>query len=177
MRSVTFRTAALADADALVRLIESAYRGEASRKGWTTEADLLGGQRTDSAEVSALLCEPKSRFLLAVRDGEIIGCAHLMRAEAHGYFGLFAVSPLVQGGGVGSALLAAAEHLVRVEWRLAEVRMQVISVREDLIAYYLRRGYRGTGRYSPFPYGDERFGRPRRDDLRFELLIKELRAA
>jgi hypothetical protein len=52
--------------------------------------------------------------------------------------------------------------------------MKVISAREDLIAWYERHGYARTGRRSPFPYGDERFGLPRRAGLEFELLVKPL---
>ena len=62
--------------------------------------------------------------------------------------------------------------MVRVVWMLAALRMTVIDVRDELIAWYERRGYRRTGIRKPFPYGDTRFGVPRRDDLRFEVLEK-----
>jgi ribosomal protein S18 acetylase RimI-like enzyme len=87
---------------------------------------------------------------------------------------MFAVRPGSQGGGLGRRVLARAERLAREEWGVREMHMTVISVREELIAWYERRGYRRTGRMAPFPYGDERFGVPRRDDLEFELLVKEL---
>jgi ribosomal protein S18 acetylase RimI-like enzyme len=92
----------------------------------------------------------------------------------HAYFGMFAVSPALQGGGLGKVIIAEAERTVREAWGATEMHMTVISVREDLIAWYERRGYRRTGRMTPFPYGDERFGIPQRDDLRFELLVKPL---
>ncbi len=170
----TFRVAAAADVPALVALIESAYRGDASRRGWTTEADILGGQRTDPAGVRAVVESVDSRILMAEVGGELVGCCQLEHRGSHAYFGMFAVRPTIQGAGLGKAILAESERFARAEWDAAEMQMTVISVREDLIAWYLRRGYTRTGEMSPFPYGDERFGLPTRDDLQFELLSKKL---
>ncbi|MFE6823503.1 GNAT family N-acetyltransferase [Streptomyces sp. NPDC057690] len=170
----TFRDAVDADVDALVALIESAYRGDASRAGWTTEADILQGQRTDPDGVLAVIKAPDSRLLTVEQQGRIVACCQLEHRGDHAYFGMFAVSPAVQGGGLGKTVMAEAERLARENWGVTEMHMTVISVREDLIAWYERRGYRRTGRMTPFPYGDERFGIPQRDDLRFELLVKEL---
>ncbi|PWI41725.1 GNAT family N-acetyltransferase [Streptomyces sp. ICBB 8177] len=169
-----FRAATEADVPALVALIESAYRGESSRGGWTTEADLLKGRRTDPEGVLTVIRREGSRMVVAERGGELTACCQLERREDHAYFGMFAVRPQRQGGGLGKQVLAEAERLAREEWRAGEMRMTVISAREDLIAWYERRGYQRTGRMSPFPYGDERFGVPQRDDLEFELLVKEL---
>ncbi|MER5597500.1 GNAT family N-acetyltransferase [Streptomyces sp. NPDC002265] len=172
----TFRDATAADVDALVELVQSAYRGDASRAGWTTEADILEGQRTDPEGVLAVITSPDSRLLTAERDGELLACCQIEHRGAHAYFGMFAVSPTLQGGGLGKTVIAEAERLARETWGVAEMHMTVISVRDDLIAWYERRGYRRTGRMTPFPYGDERFGIPQRDDLEFELLVKELAA-
>ena len=172
--SLAFRTATAADTAALVELVESAYRGDASRAGWTTEADLLGGRRTGADDIAAILARPHSIILLAERGGELLACAHLATEDGAGYFGMFAVQPGLQGGGVGSALLAEAERIARDDWGLPAMRMTVIDVRAELIAYYGRRGYRRTGIHRPFPYGDERFGIPLRADLRFEVLEKPL---
>ncbi|MEU3191277.1 N-acetyltransferase [Streptomyces sp. NPDC006992] len=171
---LTFRRADEADIPALTALVESAYRGEASRAGWTTEADLLDGQRTDPEGVAAVVRDPKSILLVVERDGALVACCQLEHRGAEAYFGMFAVSPLLQGGGVGRAVLAEAERTVRAEWGTERMRMQVIRQREELIAWYERRGYRRTGELSPFPYGDERFGLPQRPDLAFELLVKPL---
>ncbi|MEW2218218.1 GNAT family N-acetyltransferase [Streptomyces sp. NPDC006990] len=171
---LTFRHAAEADIPALTALVESAYRGEASRAGWTTEADLLDGQRTDAEGVAAVVRDPKSILLAVERDGALVACCQLEHRGTEAYFGMFAVSPLRQGGGVGRAVLAEAERTVRAEWGAQRMRMQVIRQREELIAWYERRGYRRTGELSPFPYGDERFGLPQRPDLAFELLVKPL---
>ncbi|MEU9265646.1 GNAT family N-acetyltransferase [Streptomyces sp. NPDC048251] len=170
----TFRDAVDADVDALVALIESAYRGDASRAGWTTEADILQGRRTDPDGVLAVIKAPDSRLLTVEQHGRIVACCQLEHRGDHAYFGMFAVSPAVQGGGLGKTVMAQAERQARENWGVTEMHMTVISVREDLIAWYERRGYRRTGRMTPFPYGDERFGIPQRDDLRFELLVKEL---
>jgi len=172
--AATFRLATPADVAVIVPLVESAYRGDVSRKGWTTEADLLDGQRTDPAGVAELITKPGSCILLADRDGALLACANLENRGDAGYFGMFSVRPDLQGAGIGRAMLAEAERLAREDWRCREMQMTVISVRDELIAWYERRGYRRTGIYSAFPYGDERFGIPKRDDLRFELLVKSL---
>ncbi|MER6961700.1 MULTISPECIES: GNAT family N-acetyltransferase [unclassified Streptomyces] len=170
----TFRDATDADVDALVALVESAYRGDSSRAGWTTEADILEGRRTDPEGVLAVIKNPDSRLLTVERGGRIVACCQLEHRGDHAYFGMFAVSPTVQGGGLGKTVMAQAERQARENWQVTEMHMTVISVRDDLIAWYERRGYRRTGRMTPFPYGDERFGIPQRDDLQFELLVKEL---
>ncbi|MEV5734506.1 GNAT family N-acetyltransferase [Streptomyces sp. NPDC052292] len=171
---LTFRHAGDADVDALVALIESAYRGDASRAGWTTEADILQGQRTDPEGVLEVVKDPGSRLLTVEQDGRIVACCQLEHRGDAAYFGMFAVSPALQGAGLGKAVIAEAERRARATWGVTEMHMTVISVREDLIAWYERRGYRRTGRMTPFPYGDERFGIPQRDDLQFELLVKPL---
>ncbi|MEU4112128.1 GNAT family N-acetyltransferase [Streptomyces sp. NPDC048208] len=171
---LTFRDATGADVDALVALVESAYRGDASRAGWTTEADILDGQRTDPEGVLQVVEAPDSRLLVVERDGRIVACCQLEHRGTHAYFGMFAVSPTLQGAGLGKAVMAEAERQARTAWGATEMHMTVISVRDDLIGWYERRGYRRTGETTPFPYGDERFGIPRRPDLRFELLVKPL---
>ena len=174
MDDLQFRAANDADVPALVALVTSAYRGDASRAGWTTEAEILDGERIDPEVLRADIARPRSRILLAEREGALLACAHVAEDDGAGYFGMFAVRPDLQGSGVGKVLLAEAERVVREEWRLPAMRMTVIDIRDTLIAFYERRGYRRTGIHKPFPYGDERFGVPKRDDLRFELLEKSL---
>ncbi|HEX7815760.1 GNAT family N-acetyltransferase [Dyella sp.] len=172
--SLRFRAAAVADIPAIVALVESAYRGDSGRLGWTTESDLLDGQRTDVEGVAALIGVDGSQVLLAEHDGALLACCHVAVKQGDGYFGMFAVNPLSQKAGLGKALLGEAERIAAQEWRCPVMRMTVIEQRADLIAWYERRGYRRTGQFEPFPYGDERFGIPRRDDLRFEWLAKNL---
>ncbi|WP_266169496.1 GNAT family N-acetyltransferase [Dyella subtropica] len=174
LTSTLFRAAEAADVAAIVTLVESAYRGDSGRRGWTTESDLLDGQRTDAAGVSAILGQPGSVVLLAERDGVLLACCHVEQQGEAGYFGMFAVNPDLQNGGIGKALLAEAERYVREQWHSLAMRMTVIEQRAELIAWYERRGYQRTGEFRPFPYGDERCGIPRRDDLRFECMVKSL---
>ncbi|MFF2864461.1 GNAT family N-acetyltransferase [Streptomyces rubiginosohelvolus] len=171
---LTFRDATEADVPALVALIESAYRGDSSRTGWTTEADILQGQRTDEQGVRDVIGAPASRLLAVERGGELVACCQLEHRGEAAYFGMFAVRPGLQGGGLGKLIIAEAERTAKEGWGVGEMHMTVISVRDDLIAWYERRGYRRTGALTPFPYGDERFGIPLRDDLAFELLVKNI---
>ena len=174
MTDLAFRAATEADIEAIVALVTSAYRGESSRAGWTTEADLLDGARIDPEVLRADIARDGSRVVLAERDGALLACAHVAVDGDAGYFGMFSVVPGLQGGGIGKQVLAECERIVRDDWRLPAMRMTVIDVRDELIAFYQRRGYRRTGVTKPFPYGDARFGEPKRGDLRFEVLEKTL---
>ncbi len=174
MPDLKFRTATQADIPAIVDLVQSAYRGDSSRIGWTTEANILDGQRIDPQGVRESLAQNDSVVLLGEINDSVQACAHVARVNGEGYFGMFAVAPGQQSTGIGSRMLAEAERRIRDDWNCTCLRMTVIDLRDELIAWYQRRGYARTGRYKPFPYGDERFGIPRRDDLRFEWLVKNL---
>jgi len=171
---MVFRAADPSDAAALAALVNSAYRGDSSRAGWTTEADLLGGQRTDVREISRLIEAEHSQLLLAVSATEIIGSIHLHRVDATtAYLGMLVIKPVLQGKGLGSRLIQAAETWVHREWHIRRAEMQVITLREELIAYYERRGYRRTGEMRPFPSEPE-FGLPKVANLQFAVLEKRL---
>jgi ribosomal protein S18 acetylase RimI-like enzyme len=174
---VALRAALPADVNDIVQLVESAYRGESSRAGWTTEADLLDGQRTDQEQVAGLLVDAAARILLACADRELLGSV-LVQAESAGlaHIGMFAVRPLLQGRGIGRALLEHAELIARELFGAERAQLSVIEQRTDILAWYRRLGYRHTGASEPFPYGNPRFGLPRRADLRFVVLEKSLRA-
>jgi ribosomal protein S18 acetylase RimI-like enzyme len=172
---LSFRPASLDDVNTVVALVESAYRGETSRAGWTTEADLLGGQRTDAAQVSDIVRAKESIVLLAEHGATVAACCELKHwGDEVAYFGMFAVRPGLQGRGVGRALIREAERRATERWQVTSMRMTVIRQRTELIAWYERLGYAATGEVAPFPYGDPRFGDPRRDDLAFIVLTRTL---
>jgi ribosomal protein S18 acetylase RimI-like enzyme len=148
MPDLTYRYAGPADVTAVVALVESAYRGEASRAGWTSEAELITGQRTDAAMVSAVIAAPGAHVLIAEETGILQGCCELREPGAAGgsaYFGMFAVRPSRQGGGYGRIVLAEAERIARDELGATGLELTVIRQRASLIAWYERRGYERTG--------------------------------
>ncbi len=169
------RAATAPDAPAINALVNSAYRGESSRAGWTTEADLLGGQRVDVERIEEIIATPGSVILIHERDGAPIACVLLERtSDTQCYLGMLTVKPALQGDGIGRRMLDAAERWAIEAWESRVMHMTVITLRTELIAWYERCGYRRTGKRQPFPYGDERFGRPKRPDLVFEVLTKAL---
>ncbi len=182
MSTPRFRTAGPDDVEAVVALVESAYRGASSRQGWTTEAHLLDGQRTDAEAVAEIIASPRSRIVVAevvdagvAGEAELVGCCQLeARPDATAYLGLFAVAPRRQGAGLGRAIVGEAERVAGGAMGAERIVMTVIRQRTDLIAWYERLGYRPTGETRPFPYGDERFGRPRRPDLEFVVLSRTI---
>ena len=162
------------DLPTLHALIESAYRGDSARRGWSHEADLLDGQRTDVASLAAMLRDP-AQHLLVFRDNDRLRACVALTDKRHGlaYLGMLTVDPEHQSGGLGKLILAAAEDHA-AHFGATRVEMTVIAQRRELIAWYERRGYRGTGERRPFPASDPRFGLPRRDDLEFAVLEKRL---
>lgn len=171
MSQLDFRFAGAADAPALQALIQSAYRGEDSRRGWTTEADLIEGERASVAEIAAIIAEPAARFVMAFDGPALIGCALIRNEGGEGYFGMFAVCPALQGTGHGNQIIAHAEGAARSLWNCSTMVMTVISLRIELIAWYERRGYRPVGT-SPFPFSREPGAK--RTDFHFVVLSKTL---
>ncbi|MDE2494563.1 MAG: GNAT family N-acetyltransferase [Alphaproteobacteria bacterium] len=167
-----------ADLVAVAAFVNAAYRGNSSRLGWTTKAAYLDGQRTDAAALRADLAAQPEAMLLTLRDaadGPLLGSVWLESAEPGvWYLGMLTICPDLQGRRLGRALLAEAETVAQNRGA-RRVRMTVINIRDALIAWYVRRGYELTGETRPFPYGDNRFGEPRRDDLKFVVLEKLLR--
>lgn len=174
MTAPTVRLARATDLEPLRALVESAYRGEASRAGWTTEADLLDGQRTDAAMLRDLIADEATVILLMEDAAGLLACCQLEHRGATTYFGMFAVRPGDQGRGTGRQMLAAAERHARTSWGATALEMTVIAQRSELIAWYQRRGYRPTGETRAFPYGRDEFGLPRRTDLVLAVLAKPL---
>lgn len=163
------------DVPSLLALVQGAYRGENARQGWTHEADLLDGQRTDAAALASVIASENDRILLAFDRDMLVGCIQLTSVGAgRSYLGLLAVDPLRQAGGIGRMLIHAAETTAAELFGATSIEMTVIRQRAELIAYYVRRGYRVTGESRVFPYGDTRFGAPRVTDLDFAVLVKTL---
>ncbi len=174
MSGVSIRRARPADADVLVDLIRSAYRGEDSRAGWTSEADLVEGERISRDQVLAMITRNGSLLLTAGQDGAIVACCQLQDQGAGlAYFGTFAVSPQAQGAGLGRQVMTEAEHQAAAAFGATRLEMTVLAQQDKLIAYYERRGFRRTGETRPFP-ADPRYARPLRDDLHFVVLEKTL---
>lgn len=176
MPPLTFRLASTQDIAPLAALVNSAYRGDSSRAGWTTEADLLGGQRTDCDEIRSLLEMPDSIILIGMQGAEIVATLHLQLDDSSAYLGMFAIRPDLQGAGIGKHCLQQAERLARQRWGVSAMLMTVITLRHELIAYYERRGYRPTGMLKPFPQS-ARFGIPKTEGLELMVLKKTLEAA
>jgi ribosomal protein S18 acetylase RimI-like enzyme len=150
--------ATLTDVPELVNLINSAYRGETSKKGWTTEADLIDGQRIDSESLEQQIADPQAVILKNTNeDGQVTGCVYLQKRADKVYLGMLTVSPTLQANGLGKKLLNAAEEYVR-RINFSIITMTVITNRTELINWYERRGYSKTGETVPLII-PEQFGR------------------
>jgi N-acetylglutamate synthase-like GNAT family acetyltransferase len=161
------------DAGQIAALINSAYRGEFSQQGWTTEADLLAGLRTYTEEILQLISAEDSMFLLCKAEAELAGSVHLQKQDEQVFLSMLAVSPPLQGKDIGKQLLEAAEQAARQTWSVNKSVMSVISCRNELIAFYERRGYRRTGVSKAFPVNPVLW-QPKVAGLRLEILEKML---
>jgi predicted N-acetyltransferase YhbS len=172
---VLIREATRADVTALHKLVESAYRGDSARRGWTHEADMLGGQRTDEAALIESLSDPTQRILVAEIADALVGSVQVQNRDGErAYLGQLAVDPNQQASGIGSRLIEAAEALAANEFGASIMEMTVIVQRAELTAYYVRRGYVETGEMRPFPFDNARIGIATRRDLAFTVLEKAL---
>lgn len=175
MIGLAFGIATLADIPALHGLIERAYRGDSAREGWTHEADLLGGQRTDAATLASLIDDPDQRMIMAKSAMTLQGCVQIARGvQGTAYLGHLSVEPHLQGRGIGRQLLAFAERLAIDEFVARRMEMTVIKQRSELIEWYGRQDYVPSGEERPFPVDDRRFGHPKIDGLAFVVLTKPL---
>jgi ribosomal protein S18 acetylase RimI-like enzyme len=183
MAVLSYRYAALGDARAVAALIERAYRAPETEGRWDSEAHLLRGPRTSPREIETLIGDPESRFVLLLRNQTTKGCALVQRRgltgcsapgseHAGAYFGMFAIDTDHRGEGLGDKLLAECERRAKALWEATAMVMTVINVREQLLAWYGRRGYQPTGVRLPFPF-TETSGETTRDfhlvELRKEL--------
>lgn len=164
--------AVITDIPELNQLINSAYRGDTSKQGWTTESDLLDGLRIDEDTLKTYFEDPNVSILKNVDDdGKITGSVYLEVRGNKLYVGMFSVSPLAQNKRIGRTLLLAAEDYARLI-NCIILTMTVISVRTELISWYERRGFKATGEILPF-HVDEKFG-VARQHIELMVLEKEL---
>jgi ribosomal protein S18 acetylase RimI-like enzyme len=166
------RPASIVDVKSINRLVNSAYRGEESKQGWTTEADLIDGTRVDEEVLSDLIKKSGTTVLTYWQEGELFGCVELRKEGSKLYLGMLSVNPNTQGKGIGKKLLAAAEVFAK-ENSCTAIFMSVISVRQELIDWYVRFGYALTGERKPFVVPDERWGIPKAP-LEFVFLEKKV---
>jgi GNAT superfamily N-acetyltransferase len=173
---VTFTVATDADVPEVVSLINLAFRGRGQDAGWSIQEEYINGTRiTQELLREDMAAKPHATLLLwRTADTSLLGCVW-MEPEQNGvwYLGLLALPPREQNAGLGRKLLEAAENWAR-ERRATEIRMSVVNLRVALIEWYKRRGYTLTGQTKPFPYGDNRYGVPTRDDLHFVILKRQL---
>jgi ribosomal protein S18 acetylase RimI-like enzyme len=162
-------SATLDDAQALSTLVNAAYRGDSSREGWTTEADLIDGTRTDPGAIRDLIQTPGTTLLKYMDDDKLQGCVEIRNEHGKLYLGMLTVLPSLQGKGLGKELLKAAEEEA-MKQKCKSVFMSVISVRKELIEWYLRMGYTFTGERKPFAFKDPRFGQPK---MKLEFIVLE----
>jgi GNAT superfamily N-acetyltransferase len=171
MSEIIFRNAAETDVDHLVSLVNSAYRGDSSRKGWTTEADFLDGIRVDTEGIREMIQNKDAVILIAEVDHRISGCVYLQQQQKNTYLGMLTVDPNLQAKGLGKQILAKAEAWA-LQRNCEKITMTVITLRHELIKWYERNGYHSTGEKRPFP-NDLRFGIPKQP-LEFVVMEKDL---
>ncbi len=167
------RRAKKADIPRAAALINSAYRGEVSRQGWTTEADLLDGKRTDEVDLLALMEAPDGVLLVCLENDMLMATVYLQCKQDTAWLGMLAVRPTRQGEGMGKHLMQYAEDYARMQWHCRRIRMSVVTLRTELIAYYERRGYRRTGELEAFP-ANPVLWTPKVENLQMEILEKLL---
>jgi GNAT superfamily N-acetyltransferase len=152
-----FRTATLADLPQLHRLVEGAFRGGEARTGWTHEADLLEGERTNTETLTRLIEDPAQTVLLAAGEAGLTGCVLVTdKGNQLCSLGMLSVLPALQGAGLGRWLIERAEALAARSYGATRMEMTVIGARAELIAWYERRGYRLTGETRPFTMRERR---------------------
>ncbi|KAK8150543.1 hypothetical protein G3M48_001118 [Beauveria asiatica] len=175
--SLSFRKATVADAQAIRSLVISAFRGDSSRAGWTTEADLVADERISEEGLLDKIQQPNGKVVMAHdRAGALVGCAEIVRDKDVVRIGMGAVDPLCQAQGIGKASISYLESIARDEYLASRIEIYVIWTRKELIDFYMRLGYSKTGRVVPFPYGELVNGKALRDDLYFDVLGKTLDA-
>ncbi len=174
LQNIKFDSAFPGHAWEISRLVNSVYRGENSKKGWTTEAELLGGIRVTVNEILRLIGKKNNELLIAATDNNIIGCVHLEKKKNNRcHLGMLSVDVNYQKEGIGKLLMKESENYAKNVFGSGEMEMKVIGQRKELIEYYIRQGYTLTGEKENFSLNSH-FGAPKRNDLYFEYMVKSL---
>jgi len=168
---LSFHKAELSDAAAIAELVNSAYRGETSRVGWTTEADLLDGLRITTPEVATLIRREDAFVLAGVLRDQVVACIACEHHENTAKFGLIAVKPALQNKGYGREMIQAAQAITAREWRVSGFYMSVITLRTELIEFYERLGFERSGQFEDFPEKPDLW-QPKVQPLALEYLVK-----
>lgn len=172
-KNITLKIASQADAGEITSLVNSVYRGENAKKGWTTEADFIDGIRINDAKVKEIINSKDDIIILALISGEIIGCVQLEKTDKYSLLGMLSVDVNYQDRGIGKILITECERYTKDVWKLGEIKMKVIGRRVELLEYYNRRGYLITGEREDFGSCCDTFGEPK-EKLYFDVLAKKL---
>lgn len=163
------------DAQKIVNLVNSVYRGEKALKSWTTEAALIDGQRVDVEMINQIISDPTQVILLLEEDNQLIGCVNLQKkSETECFLGMLSVSLEHQGQGIAKKIIEYCENFARNYYQSKKMVLFVITVRQELMSFYERRGYTRTGQTHDFPYGEPKWGLPKVLGLKLEKLEKKL---
>ncbi|MBA2499345.1 MAG: GNAT family N-acetyltransferase [Chitinophagaceae bacterium] len=172
MTHFIIRQATVFDIPALEKLVNSAFRGESSRLGWTTEADLLDGIRIDKDSLHDMIKTPDAVILNYYGEEQtLVACVFLKKQETNLYLGMLTVAPSQQNKGIGKMLMLAAESYA-LSHNCNIITMNVLNNREELTDWYVRQGFYFTGETKEFP-NDKRFGIPKKE-LLFHIMQKDL---
>jgi N-acetylglutamate synthase-like GNAT family acetyltransferase len=174
LTKLNFPAASTEQSEEITALVNSVYRGDNSRKGWTTEADFLDGIRITEEKVAEIVSAENNVIILAVLDSKIIGCVHLEKKGDYCWLGLLSVDVNCQTYGIGRMLIQTCETFAREKFACNEMKMKVVGIRTELIEYYKRRGYQLTGEREDFKASRDTFGEPKTRKLYFEVLRKRL---
>lgn len=173
MKTIQFRTATQADASAIARLVNRAYRPEEGAAGWTHEADLVAGDRVSVAQVVDAIVHPHTAILLALQGNTVVATVQVEQHGRTGHIGMFAVLPVLQGVGVGRQLLGYAEQYAVDCFGAEKWVMFVLSARHELLAFYQRCGYQATGEVMDYPLLAGA-GTPKLANLQVDILEKQV---
>jgi ribosomal protein S18 acetylase RimI-like enzyme len=166
-----FRIASKSDIEAIVGLVNNAYRPESGVSGWTHESELISGSRTNDSHIMEIMAKPDSIILVGLKTSEIIACVHIEKTGKNTHIGMLAVSPALQGIGTGKQMLAHAEMYASVNFGSEKFIIVVVSPRSELISFYLRRNYQKTGILKEYPLSAG-IGTPKLANLKIKVLEK-----